>query len=108
MASKRFSDLVNFSKNLDFAGLVDGVDLHKEVVSSTKDQVITGQKLFHNNTYIKQLSVGNMTAHGLIDGINITYLDEELIKLSGDRVVREELKSSNPMYLLTETGQFQD
>ena len=86
--TKVFEGLAIFENDVTVDGLIDSVNLEKDVVLSSEDQTVTGKKMFQADTYIKELYVGSMSAYGLIDGINITELDEELLKLTGHQVVK--------------------
>ena len=83
---KTFLDDVIISGDLNVDRDIDSVNLD-DVVMSSKNQNITGKKTFATEVYIKELDVVSMTTHGLIDGVNLTYIDSELVRLSGDTIV---------------------
>ena len=68
-------------------GTVNGIYTNEFVLSQV-DQTVNGVKTFSADTLIDSLSVGSMTVDGLVDGINLTYLESELVKMSGNQIVK--------------------
>ena len=81
-----FYDHTHFNK-LQVDGLVDGVNLSRDALLANEDQEISGEKTFHNGIHASSLLVHNMTVSGLIDGVNLTQLNEELVKKLADDII---------------------
>ena len=83
-----FIDDTNFLANLEVNGTIDGITLPDDIVYTNQNQTVGGKKSFMNKTHINIFSLHNMTAHGLIDGVNLTQIDSYLMRLSRDQVVK--------------------
>ncbi|XP_065071330.1 uncharacterized protein LOC135696002 isoform X2 [Rhopilema esculentum] len=86
-----------FMQNVDVHGSVDFKDrvnslnmtnLFTDVMSKSKDQVITGRKVFASEKGIRVtggLVAEDIGVGGLVDGVNVTALDQQAVKLSDDQ-----------------------
>ena len=83
-----FIDDTNFLANLEVNGTIDGITLPDDIVYTNQNQTVGGKKSFMNKTHINIFSLHNMTAHGLIDGVNLTLTASELMSLSKDQIVK--------------------
>ena len=88
---KTFMQNVDVHRNVNFKDWVNSLNitnLFTDVMSKSKDQVITGRKVFASEEGIRVtggLVAGDIGVGGLIDGVNITALDIQAVKLSGDQ-----------------------
>ena len=83
-----FIDDTNFLANLEVNGTIDGITLPDDIVYTNQNQTVGGKKSFMNKTHVNIFSLHNMTAHGLIDGVNLTLTASELMSLSKDQIVK--------------------
>ena len=83
-----FIDDTDFLANLEVNGTIDGITLPDDIVYTNQNQTVGGKKSFLNKTHVNIFSLHNMTAHGLIDGVNLTQIDSDLMRLSGNQIVK--------------------
>ena len=83
-----FIDDTDFLANLEVNGTIDGITLPDDIVYTNQNQTVGGKKSFLKKTHVNIFSLHNMTAHGLIDGVNLTQIDSDLMRLSGNQIVK--------------------
>ena len=81
-----FNDSTTFNR-LSVNGNVDGVNLSRDGLLTNQNHSLTGQKTFYNGINIEKLYVKNMTVSGLIDGVNLTALKEDLLTKYSDDII---------------------
>jgi len=82
-----FSKQTSFKEDVVAKGSVDNLTIPDDIVLSNANETISGQKKFTTVAHVDHLSVFSMTADQLIDGVNITLLDEQLVRTTGNTVV---------------------
>eukprot|EP00058_Branchiostoma_floridae_P011684 XP_002597172.1 hypothetical protein BRAFLDRAFT_66300 [Branchiostoma floridae] len=81
---KIFNEDVNVTEELTVTGTINGFNMDEDFVHSTENQTITGHKIF-----IAPVTIyGDLTVKGTIDGVNLTRLQQDMVTLSGDQIIR--------------------
>jgi hypothetical protein len=83
-----FINETNFHKDLHVDGTIDGINLTRDALLTNQNHSFLDSVSFKNNIHVKELIAGNMTVSGLIDGVNLTALKEDLVTLSDDIIIK--------------------
>ena len=84
---KTFLNDVHVRKDLNLTGSIDGLDISSHAVTLKDDQIISGEKTFDNSVSVEKLYVESMEVEGLVDGVNVTDLDDKILRVSGNQTI---------------------
>ena len=82
-----FMDTVNFKSNLKVNGLVNGLKVPDDLVKLEGDEIIPAHKMFNGKVEIDKLSIEEMIADGLVDGVDIGELNRTILRTNGEQII---------------------
>ena len=80
-AKKIFEDTVVF-RSMNLSGNVNSVDLANDVLHLSRNETVSGDKVFRD-----MLATENIKIEGLIDGVNVSILNTDTLRLTGQQSV---------------------